>query len=95
MFFKYLNFNHGIIREIQRIFKTFNSINNIFSFSNKKQIQPFDINQFIKSTKTKVQPQTQSDFVRVSSKKKDDLQAVMQDIKGQNFDFDVQFTNYR
>lgn len=49
MFFKYLNFNHGIIREIQRIFITFNSINNIFSFSNKKQIQPFDINQFIKS----------------------------------------------
>ena len=53
------------------------------------------INQFIKSTKTKVQPQTQSDSVRVSSKKKDDLQAVMQAIKGQDFDFDVQFTNYR
>jgi len=31
----------------------------------------------------------------VSSKKKDDLQAVMQAIKGQDFDFDVQFTNYR
>ena len=49
LFFKYLNFNHGIIREIQRIFKTFNSINSILNFSNKKQIQPFDINQFIKS----------------------------------------------
>ena len=54
-----------------------------------------NINQFIKSTKTKVQPQTQSDSVRVSSKKKDDLQTVMQAIKGQDFDFDVQFTNYR
>jgi len=53
------------------------------------------INQFIKSSKIKVQPQTQSDSVRVSSKKKDDLQAVMQAVKEQDFDFDVQFTNYR
>ncbi len=53
------------------------------------------LNQFIKSTKMKVQPQTQSDSVRVSSKNKDDLQAVMQAIKAQEFDFDVQFNNYR
>ena len=53
------------------------------------------INQFIKSIKVKVQPQTQSDSVRVASKKKDDLQTVMQAIKGEDFDFDVQFTNYR
>jgi uncharacterized protein YajQ (UPF0234 family) len=53
------------------------------------------INQFIKSSKLKVQPQTQSDFVRISSKKKDDLQAVMQLVKEHDFDFDVQFTNYR
>jgi uncharacterized protein YajQ (UPF0234 family) len=53
------------------------------------------INQFIKSSKLKVQPQTQSDSVRVSSKKKDDLQAVMQLVKEHDFDFDVQFTNYR
>ena len=53
------------------------------------------INQFIKSTKTKVQPQTQSDSVRVSSKKKNELQAVIQAITGQDFDFDLQFTNYR
>ena len=53
------------------------------------------INQFIKSSKIKVQPQTQSDSVRVSSKKKDDLQAVMQAIKKHEFDFDVQFANFR
>ena len=53
------------------------------------------INQFIKSTKIKVQPQTQRDSVRVTSKKKDDLQTVMQVIRGEDFDFDVQFTNYR
>jgi len=53
------------------------------------------INQFIKASKIKVQPQTQSDSVRVSGKKRDDLQAVMQTVKEQDFDFDVQFTNFR
>ena len=60
---------------------------------NKEQCKK--INQFIKSSKIKVQPQTQSDSVRVSSKKKDDLQAVMQEIKKHEFDFDVQFANFR
>ena len=49
LFFKYLNFNHGIIREIQTIYRTFNSINSTLDFSNKKQTPPLDINQFIKS----------------------------------------------
>ena len=53
------------------------------------------INQYIKSTKLKVQAQVQSDSVRVSGKKKDDLQTLMKNIKNQSFDFDVQFTNYR
>ncbi len=53
------------------------------------------VNLFIKSTKLKIQPQVQSDSVRVSGKKKDDLQAAMKAVKDQNFDFDVQFTNYR
>ena len=60
---------------------------------NKEQCKK--INQFIKSSKIKVQPQTQSDSVRVSSKKKDELQAVMQAIKKHEFDFDVQFANFR
>lgn len=53
------------------------------------------VNLIIKSTKLKIQPQVQSDSVRVSGKKKDDLQAVMKAIKDEDFDFDVQFTNYR
>ena len=53
------------------------------------------INQFIKSTKVKVQTQSQSESIRVSSKKKDDLQVVMKYIKENNFDFDLQFTNFR
>ena len=53
------------------------------------------INLYIKSTKLKVQAQVQSDSVRVSGKKKDDLQTLMKNIKDQSFDFDVQFTNFR
>jgi hypothetical protein len=42
-----------------------------------------------------VKAQIQGDELRVSSKSKDDLQAVMSLLKGQDFDFAVQFTNYR
>ena len=42
-----------------------------------------------------VQSQVQGDTVRVSSKKRDDLQAVQALVKGQDLDFAVQFTNYR
>ena len=42
-----------------------------------------------------VQPQVQGDQLRVSAKKKDDLQAVIALLKGKDFDFALQFTNYR
>ena len=42
-----------------------------------------------------VQPQIQGDQLRVSAKKKADLQAVIALLKGQDFDFALQFTNYR
>jgi len=42
-----------------------------------------------------VQPQIQGDQLRVSGKKKDDLQAVIALLKGKDFDFALQFTNYR
>jgi len=42
-----------------------------------------------------VKAQVQGDEVRVSSKKKDDLQAVMQLLREQDFEFAVQFTNQR
>ena len=42
-----------------------------------------------------VQPQIQGDQLRVSGKKKDDLQAVIALLKGHEFDFALQFTNYR
>jgi uncharacterized protein YajQ (UPF0234 family) len=42
-----------------------------------------------------IQAQIQGDQLRVSGKKKDDLQAVISLLKGKDFDFALQFTNYR
>lgn len=42
-----------------------------------------------------VKAQIQGDELRVSSKKRDDLQAVQALVKAQDYDFAVQFTNYR
>ena len=42
-----------------------------------------------------VQPQVQGEQLRVTAKKKDDLQAVIALLKGKEFDFALQFTNYR
>jgi uncharacterized protein YajQ (UPF0234 family) len=42
-----------------------------------------------------VRAQVQGEELRVSAKKKDDLQAVISLLKGQEFDFALQFVNYR
>ena len=42
-----------------------------------------------------VKVQVQGDELRVSSKKRDDLQAVIALVKAQDYDFAVQFNNYR
>src|SRR5687767_4986813 len=42
-----------------------------------------------------VKAQIQGDELRISSKKRDDLQAVQALVKSQDYDFAVQFTNYR
>jgi uncharacterized protein YajQ (UPF0234 family) len=42
-----------------------------------------------------VKVQVQGDELRVTGKKRDDLQAVIALIKAQDYDFAVQFTNYR
>lgn len=51
--------------------------------------------KLIKDQKVKVQVNIQGEQLRVSGKSKDDLQACMSAIRGANFDFDCQFTNYR
>jgi uncharacterized protein YajQ (UPF0234 family) len=42
-----------------------------------------------------VKAQVQGDELRVSSKSRDDLQAVIALLKGKDFDFALQFVNYR
>jgi hypothetical protein len=42
-----------------------------------------------------IKAQVQGEELRVSSKKKDDLQTVISLLKGKEFDFAIQFTNYR
>jgi cyclic-di-GMP-binding protein len=54
-----------------------------------------EITRLIKKSGLKVQAQIQDDQVRVSSKKKDDLQGVIQAVKDEDFDIPLQFTNYR
>ena len=54
-----------------------------------------EINALIKSIKMKVQSSIQGDSVRVSGKKRDDLQAAITLIKEQNFNIPLQFQNFR
>ena len=49
----------------------------------------------IKDTKLKVQAQVQGDQVRVTGKKRDDLQQVMAMLREAEFDQPLQFTNFR
>ena len=42
-----------------------------------------------------VQAQIQGDQLRVTAKKKDDLQAIIALLKGPDFEFPLQFINYR
>jgi uncharacterized protein YajQ (UPF0234 family) len=54
------------------------------------------INVFLKDLKLKgVSSPTQGDQIRVTGKKKDDLQAAIQALKGEDFDLPLQFTNFR
>ena len=55
-----------------------------------------EINKLIKEKASKgVSSQTQGDSVRVTSKKRDDLQAVMAAIKAANLGIPIQFENFR
>ena len=54
-----------------------------------------EITLIIKEMKLKVQTQIQEDKIRVFGPKKDDLQQVIQKIKGLDFSIPLQFINYR
>ena len=55
-----------------------------------------ELNKFIKGLNLKgVQSQAQGDQLRVSGKKRDDLQAVIAALKGDDFGVPLQFNNFR
>jgi uncharacterized protein YajQ (UPF0234 family) len=54
-----------------------------------------EVIQFIKDGKYKVQAAIQGEQVRVTGKKKDELQEVIQALRGKDFGVDLQFTNFR
>ena len=51
--------------------------------------------KMIKDKKLKVQAQIQGEQVRVTGKKRDDLQSVMAMLKGEEFSMPIQFQNFR
>lgn len=53
------------------------------------------ITSLIRDNHPKVKTQIQGDEVRITSTSKDGLQAVMQLLKAQDFDFPLSFTNFR
>ena len=53
------------------------------------------IQQAVRATKLKVDAQIQGPTIRVSGKSRDDLQAVIHALQGQDFGVELSFTNYR
>lgn len=53
------------------------------------------ITKLIRDNYPKVKPQVQGEEIRVSSPKRDELQGVIQLLKNTDFDFPLEFTNYR
>lgn len=60
-----------------------------------EQEQAKEITKLIKASGLKVQTQIQGETIRVTAKKIDDLQAVMQKVNAANLPIALQFTNYR
>ena len=55
-----------------------------------------DLNKRIKAMGVKgVQSQTQGDSIRVTAKKRDDLQAVIAELRAADLDYPLQFNNFR
>jgi|AntRauTorckE5430_2_1112549.scaffolds.fasta_scaffold00876_7 hypothetical protein len=53
------------------------------------------INQLIKSSKIKAQSSIMENKVRVTAKKRDDLQTIMEMLKAEKFELPLQFNNFR
>jgi uncharacterized protein YajQ (UPF0234 family) len=60
---------------------------------NQEKSKP--ITKLIQASLPKVKTQIQGEEIRVTSNSKDDLQAVMQLLRSQDFDYPLSFTNFR
>jgi uncharacterized protein YajQ (UPF0234 family) len=54
-----------------------------------------EIVRLVKDSKKKAQASIQGDTVRISSKDRDELQAIIALLRGKDLGVDLQFTNYR
>ena len=54
-----------------------------------------DVIQFLKDGKYKVQASIQGEQLRVTGKKRDELQEVIRALRAKDFEVDLQFTNFR
>ena len=54
-----------------------------------------EVNRALKESGLKVQSSTQGDAVRVTGKKRDDLQDAIAFLKGKDFDIPLQYKNFR
>ena len=74
-----------------KIYRMSGALKDGISSENSKKISALIRNEGPKSAKAQIQ----GDEVRVSSKSRDDLQAIIALVKGADLDIDVQFVNYR
>ncbi len=81
----------GEPRSSGKVWKITASMTEGISQENAKKVSKLIRDEGPKSVKAQIQ----GDELRVTSKSRDDLQAVQQLIKAQDYDFAVQFTNYR
>ena len=84
-------FEAGEPTQSGKTYKVTGTLKQGISSENAKKITKLIRDEGPKNVKTQIQ----GDEVRVSSKKKDDLQAVIALLKGKEFDFALQFVNYR
>ena len=96
--------NRSINRKLSIKIYEFLDIENAAGFSVRQQIALKEgiskenakkINTFIKDLKLKVQSQIQGEQLRVTAKKIDDLQTVIEKLKGSKIDIHLDFVNFK
>lgn len=88
---KSIDTGEGTPKASGKLYRLDGALKDGISQENAKKVSKLIRDEFGKTVK----PVIQGDELRVSSKSKDDLQAVQQMLKAADLDFAIQFTNYR